>query len=171
LISELSEQDMPVNRIKFLAALLLLAQLSYGQKVIHDYISRFLPVATELSVQYGIPISIILGVSILESGSGTSKNCRQLNNYFGITGRNRLKKRHSSYKQYATPEDSFRDFCDIMAGKRFYHRLQNNMHYVKWLNAMNHASYAGAKGVWISRISRIIVKHRLAQYDFKYDNN
>ena len=158
---------MPKNRIVYLVALLLLVNVCSGQKVIRNYICRFLPFASELSVEYGIPVSIILGVSILESGSGTSKNCRQLNNYFGVTGRNRLKKRHSAYKQYASPEDSFRDFCNIISRKKFYLKLKNEMHFTKWLPAMNHASYAGAKGVWISRITRIIVKHRLSQYDKK----
>ncbi len=146
-------------------ALLLCANMCSGQEVIRKYIDRFLPVAKDLSSQYGIPVSIILGVSILESGSGTSKNCRQLHNYFGVTGRNSLKKRRSAYKQYATPEDSFRDFCDILSRKKYYPKLKNTFQYTKWLGAMNHASYAGAKQVWIKRITNIIVKHRLSKYD------
>lgn len=156
---------MPKLKVTFIAVLLLGINICSGQKVITQYIDRFLPVAKDLSLQYGIPISIILGVSILESGSGTSKNCKQLNNYFGVTGRNRLKKRHSAYKQYATPEDSYSDFCGIVSRKGFYYSLKDNMSYQKWLVAMNHANYAGAKGVWISRITNIIKKHRLYQYD------
>ncbi len=152
-------------RLLFFSTLLLLANFSNGQKVIKNYIDRFLPIAGELSVQYGIPVSIILGVSILESGSGTSKNCRQLNNYFGVTGRNSLKKRHSVYKQYAVPEASFRDFCGILSRKNFYPKLKNNKNYPQWLVAMNHANYASARGVWISRITNIIKKQSLIQYD------
>lgn len=152
-------------KVTLIAAILLIASFSNGQPVISRYIDQFLPLAKELSLEFGIPVSIILGVSILESGSGTSRNCRQLNNYFGVTGRNKLKKRHSDYKQYPTAENSFRDFCEILSRKKYYPRLKNNMEYGKWLTAMNHASYAGAKGVWISRISSIIKKHRLHQYD------
>ena len=152
-------------KLSIFASVLLIANLSFGQKVITGDINRFLPIATPLSVEYGIPVAIILGVSILESGSGTSKNCRQLNNYFGVTGRNSLKKRHSAYKQYNTPEDSFRDFCSIISRKKYYPKLKNNTGYTKWLAAMNHASYAGAKGIWISRVTNIIIKHRLNQYD------
>ena len=152
-------------KLVFCTVILLISNLCIGQKVITNYINRFLPIAKDLSTEYGIPVAVILGVSTLESGSGTSKNCRQLNNYFGVTGRNSLKKRHSAYKQYAAPEDSFRDFCGIISRKKFYSKLKDNRNYAKWLAAMNHASYAGAKNIWISRITNIIIKHRLSQYD------
>lgn len=152
-------------RLTLIAFLLLIANLCSGQKVITNYINRFLPVAKALSDEFGIPISIILGVSILESGSGTSHNCRQLNNYFGVTGKNMLKKRRSAYKQYASAEESFRDFCSILSRKNYYDKLKNSMNYTKWLAAMNHSNYAGAKGVWITRITSIIKKQHLNQYD------
>lgn len=152
-------------KLIFCAAILFFSNLGIGQKVITNYINRFLPIAKELSAEFGIPVAVILGVSTLESGSGTSKNCKQLNNYFGVTGRNSLRKRHSAYKQYATPEDSFRDFCNIVSRKKFYPKLKDNKNYSKWLAAMNHASYAGAKNIWVSRITNIIIKHHLAQYD------
>ncbi len=152
-------------KITLPAVLLLCINICNGQRVIDEYLVRFVPAAKELSLQYGIPAAIILGVSILESGSGTSRNCKQLNNYFGITGRNRLKKRHSAYKQYATAEDSFTDFCNIVSRKNYYPGLKNNMNYQKWLVAMNHGSYAGAKGIWISRVTSIIKKQNLPLYD------
>lgn len=152
-------------RLAIIACFLLIGQLSSGQKVITKFIDRYLPVAESLSAEYGIPVAIILGVSILESGSGTSPNARQLNNFFGVTGSNNLKKRHSVYKQYAKPEDSFRDFCDILSRKKFYPGLKNNKKYEKWLGAMNHASYAGAKNLWIDRVTQIVKKHKLEKYD------
>jgi flagellum-specific peptidoglycan hydrolase FlgJ len=155
------------TKIVFITAFCLLVQFCGAQKVITNYINKFSPIATNLCVQYGIPASIILGVSILESGSGTSLNCRQLNNYFGMTGKNSLKKRHTMYKQYASPEDSFNDFCGMISRKKFYPTLKKNMNYKQWLTAMNHANYAGAKGVWVSRVSNIITKHKLSKYDAK----
>lgn len=136
-----------------------------AQKSTNSYIEKFLPIAKDLSVQWGIPVSIILGVSILESGSGTSINCRQLNNYFGVKGHNHLKKRHTKYKQYATSEDSFNDFCRIVSRKKFYAKLKGNQDYKLWLTAMNKRNYAGAKEVWIQRIKLLIRKHKLQQYD------
>ena len=156
---------MPKLKFLLIAALLLGSDLCVGQKVMTKYIDHYVPLARELSTEYGIPVAIILGVSTLESGSGTSPNARQLNNFFGITGKNKLKKRRSAYKQYDKPEDSFRDFCKIMTRKKFYPGLRNNMSYSKWLAAMNRANYAGAKGVWITRVTQIVKKYKLDLYD------
>jgi Bax protein len=126
-----------------------------------------MPLADNLSQQYGIPTSIILGVSILESGSGTSLNCRQLNNYFGVKGRNHLKKRHTKYKQYASAEESFADFCGILSRKRFYHKLKGNMDYHLWLTDMNKSKYSSAKEVWVHRIKLVITRYKLYEHDQK----
>jgi len=156
---------MPKLRLTLVAALFLASNLCVGQRVMTKFIDHYVPLARTLSTEYGIPVAIILGVSTLESGSGTSPNARQLNNFFGVTGKNKLKKRHSVYKQYKHPEDSFRDFCDIVSRKKFYPGLKNNMNYNKWLGAMNHASYAGAKSVWITRVTQIVKKYKLDLYD------
>ena len=152
-------------RPTFIAALCVVSSLCVGQKVMTKYIDHYVPLARTLSSEYGIPVAIILGVSTLESGSGTSPNAKQLNNFFGVTGKNKLKKRRSVYKQYPRPEDSFRDFCDIVSRKKFYPGLKDNMSYSKWLAAMNHASYAGAKSVWINRVTQIVKKYKLDLYD------
>jgi len=156
---------MPKLRLTLIAALILGSNLCIGQKVMTKFIDHYVPLARTLSTEYGIPVAIILGVSTLESGSGTSPNARQLNNFFGVTGKNKLKKRRSVYKQYHEPEDSFRDFCDILSRKNFYPGLKNNWNYHKWLAAMNHASYAGAKSVWITRVTQIVKKYKLDLYD------
>jgi flagellum-specific peptidoglycan hydrolase FlgJ len=140
-------------------------QLLFSQKTTTNFIDKFLPVAKNLSKDYGIPVSIILGVSILESGGGTSINCKQLHNYFGVTGKNSLKKRRTMYKQYENPEDSFTDFCKIMSRKRFYIKLKNNDNYSLWLQEMNKANYASAKHIWVSRVKGVITKHKLFIFD------
>ena len=94
-------------RIILIVVTMLLVSFLQAQKVTSNYIAKFLPLAITLKETWGIPVSIILGVSILESGSGTSLNCRQLNNYFGMTGKNHLKHRRTMYKQYASANESF----------------------------------------------------------------
>jgi flagellum-specific peptidoglycan hydrolase FlgJ len=126
-----------------------------------------LPLAKELSAEFGIPVSIILGVSIHESGSGTSRNCKDLNNYFGVKGKNHLKKRKTKYKQYEKPEDSFRDFCEIISRKKFYSKLKDKNDHKLWLKEMNKAEYAGAKQTWIHAINAVIHKYKLNTYDAK----
>ncbi|HMG82079.1 MAG TPA: glucosaminidase domain-containing protein [Ferruginibacter sp.] len=123
--------------------------------------------AEDLSQKWGIPASIILGVSTLESGSGTSLNCKQLNNYFGVKGRNHLKKRHTKYKQYASAEASFADFCGILSRKRFYPKMKNNMDYHLWLKEMNKSKYSSAQEVWVHRIKVIISEYELYKLDQK----
>ena len=147
------------------AVLLLCINICSAQKVVTRYIDKFLPISRELSEKWGIPVSIILGVSIHESGTGTSINCRELKNYFGVKGKNHLKKRHSNYKHYANAEESFNDFCRILSTKKFYHRLKGNMDYNLWLHAMNQHHYAGAKEVWVQKVKAIIRKYKLNKYD------
>jgi Bax protein len=152
-------------RLLLLGAFCICINICSAQKSTTRYIDKFLPIAKDLSAQWGIPVSIILGVSILESGSGTSINCKQLHNYFGVKGHNHLKKRHTKYKQYATAEESFNDFCGIVSRKKYYDKLKGDMNYRAWLTAMNKRNYAGAKEVWIHRVKLLIAKHQLSQYD------
>jgi Bax protein len=141
--------------------------LIFAQKKTLGYIDKFLPIAKDLSTEFGIPVSIILGVSITESASGTSSNCKDLNNFFGVKGKNHLKKRKTKYKQYEKPEDSFRDFCGIISRKKFYSKLKNSNDYKKWLNEMNKAEYAGAKETWVKFVGKIIRYYKLYEYDKK----
>ena len=158
-----------MNTIKLTICCLLLfvVNICSAQEVTLKYIRKHLPLAADLSQEYGIPTSIILGVSILESGSGTSLNCRQLNNYFGVKGHNHLKKRRTKYKQYASAKESFTDFCGILSRKRFYPRLKNNMDYHLWLRDMNRSKYSSAQEIWVHRIKLIITKYKLYEHDQK----
>jgi Bax protein len=152
--------------------LLLLAVVVVGTRICSaqkpatdSFIEKHLPVAKELSAQWGIPVSIILGVSMWESGCGTSINCKQLHNYFGVKGRNHLKKRHTNYKQYASARQSFEEFCKMISRKTYYPTLKGNMNFKLWLSAMNRHKYAGAKEVWVAHIKMLIAKHKLHEYD------
>jgi flagellum-specific peptidoglycan hydrolase FlgJ len=141
----------------------------FGQKVGYDYAQKYEPIATKIMYQTGIPASIILGVSMIESAMGKSKNCKLLNNFFGVKGKNKLhlgnSGHHSAYKQYETPEASFIDFARIVKSKKYYPLLKGKMDYKKWLHTMNKHGYAEAKGVWINDITSVIVKYKLTQYD------
>lgn len=138
---------------------------SKGQRSADKFIDRFRPIAQELNIEYGIPVSIILGVSMIESGNGTSINAKQLHNYFGVKGRNSLKKRKSAYKQFDSPEDAFREFCAMISRKKYYDKLKGNDDYSQWLTTMNAHGYASAKGKWIADIKKVIRKYKLHLYD------
>ena len=128
------------------------------------FIQKFKPLADSLSLKFGIPTAIILGVSIVESSCGTSKNCKILNNYFGIEGKNELKKKgkKSRYKAYADARASFVHFCKVISKKKYYKKLKGNMHYKLWTASMSAHGYSEVPAVWQHRINDVIRKNKLS---------
>lgn len=147
----------------------LLHQVIWAQKAAVSFIQHYEPIAYELMCKNGIPTSIILGVSMIESAMGQSKNCHLLNNFFGVKGKNQLHKgssgHRSAYKQFASPKASFEDFVRMIKTKKYYTALKGNMDYQVWLYHMNKHGYAEAKGKWMHDITTVIVKYKLTQYD------
>jgi Bax protein len=98
------------NGLLVLFLLLVFQSVSAQSK----YIKQYKPIADSLSGIYGIPTSVMLGVAIIESGAGKSRNCKLLNNHFGVKGKNDLMKTKgikSSYKQYTDGRASYVAFC------------------------------------------------------------
>jgi flagellum-specific peptidoglycan hydrolase FlgJ len=115
---------------------------------------------------YGIPASVILGIAIIESSSGTSRNSRLLHNHFGIVGKNNLLKTRgikTRYKQYPDDTSSYIDFCRLMTRKRFYSKLKGNMNYKLWIDAISKAKYSEVPDVWKQRILSAIRKNKLSE--------
>lgn len=148
----------------FLALLLFLISVcGFSQE---KYISTYRPVADSLSEAYGIPAAVILGVAFIESGAGTSRNSKLLNNHFGIVGKNNLLKTKgikSRYKQFPTVASSYIAFCRLLASKKFYPKLKGNMDYKAWLEAMSKAKYSEAPLEWKKRITSVIKKYKLSE--------
>ena len=71
------------SRKTLIILLLLASQFAFAQS---KYIKQFKPLADSLSEEYKIPTAVILGVAIIESGAGTSRNSKLLHNHFGIVG-------------------------------------------------------------------------------------
>ena len=150
---------------KFILLALFLLALNSGIAQSRPFIQKYRPLADSLSELYGIPAGVILGVSIIESSSGTSRNCKLLNNYFGIVGRNNLlKTKHikTRYKQYPDATASFADFCGVLSRKKFYNKLKGNMNYKLWVDAISKAGYSEVPAVWKERVSATIRKNKLA---------
>lgn len=145
-----------------LGSFLLLLQSVQGQT---SYIKRYKPLADSLSEVYEIPASVILGVAIIESGSGTSRNARLLNNHFGIVGKNNLlrtKGIRSRYKQYPSVAASYAAFCQLLTRKKFYPKLKGNNDYKAWLEAISKSGYSEAPAEWKKRVGAAIRKHKLS---------
>ena len=76
-----------------LGILLFISNTAFSQRYATNYVNKYKPVAIRIMNETGIPASVILGVAMLESGMGTSKNAKLLYNHFGIVGRNSLHKK------------------------------------------------------------------------------
>jgi Bax protein len=130
------------------------------------YVKQYKPVADSLSAIYGVPTSVMLGVAIIESGAGKSRNCKLLNNHFGVKGKNNLLKTKgikSSYKQYSDGRASYVAFCKLMSRKKFYSKLKGNKDHKLWLDAISKAGYSTVPDEWKRNITAAIRKHKLAE--------
>lgn len=127
---------------------------------VSGYIRTYQSLANELAREFGIPPAIILGVALVESSSGAAQNCKDLKNHFGIVGKNQVP-RKTRYKQYESPEASFRDFCRLLARKSFYSQLKGTADVAKWVVAISHAGYSTQPQAWRGKILTTIKKNRL----------
>lgn len=143
----------------FLVVFLLSLSPVFSQS---KYIQQYRPLADSLSEEYGIPAAVILGVAILESGSGTSRNAKLLKNHFGIVGKNKLKNVKTRYKQYESVHDSYKDFCKLLKKKKFYKNLKGNMNYALWVDSISRAGYSEVPTIWKQRVLSTIKKNKLA---------
>ncbi|MFI5133397.1 MAG: glucosaminidase domain-containing protein [Chitinophagales bacterium] len=149
--------------IFLLSAILLSSFCSVSAQ--SKYVLKYSDLADSLSAVYGIPAAVMLGIAIIESSSGTSRNCKLLNNHFGIVGRNNLLKKRgirTRYKQYEDVTSSYVDFCRLMTTKKFYSRLKDNMDYKLWIDAISRAKYSEVPVVWKERILSAIRRNKLS---------
>ncbi len=149
------------NAILLLLCLLCLQCLQAQSK----YVKKYKPLVDSLYAEYGVPAAVILGVAIVESGSGASRNAKMLNNHFGIVGKNNLLKTKgikSRYKQYKQVADSYEDFCQLLSRRKFYSTLKGNKDYRVWVDAISKTGYSEMPEEWKKRINTAIRKNKLS---------
>jgi len=150
------------SRKTLIILLLLASQFAFAQS---KYIRQFKPLADSLSKEYKIPTAVILGVAIIESGAGTSRNSKLLHNHFGIVGKNDLLKTNgikSRYKQFKSAADSYHAFCKLLKKRKYYDKLKGNMNYHLWLDAMSKHGYSEDPEGWKQKITAAIRKSKLS---------
>jgi flagellum-specific peptidoglycan hydrolase FlgJ len=154
-----------VNTLAGLLALMILLIIGQSASAQSKYVKKFRPLADSLSEVYKIPASVILGVALLESGSGTSRNCKLLHNHFGVVGKNNLLKTmgvKTRYKQYSDSLASYVDFCKIIAKKKFYKKLKDNMDHKVWVDSISKAGYSEVPEEWKQKVLDTIRKNKLS---------
>ncbi|GAA4779232.1 glucosaminidase domain-containing protein [Olivibacter ginsenosidimutans] len=130
----------------------------------NKYINNHKSIADSLSKVYGIPSAVILGVAVIESGNGTSRNSKLLHNHFGIVGSNTLKQTHgikSRYKQYNNSMASFIHFCKLISDKYYYAKLKGSADASKWIDAISRSGYSTQPQTWKARILKTISRYNL----------
>lgn len=161
-----------MNRLKKIAGILcfvLMTTAATAQKAVKKYIKKYEDLAVEKAEKHRIPVSIILGVSMVESDAGRSAIAKSLNNFFGIKGANWSSQQKmgykSAYKEYKTDDESFEHFCQVVKKKKFYQKLKGTVDFKEWLNQMNKSEYATAKDKWVKRINLTISQFKLYELD------
>jgi Bax protein len=153
-------------RIILLFFFALFCQITLAQnKTTQDYILKYKKIALQLSDEYAIPVEVILSLAIIESGSGQSKMAVNLNNHFAVAGPNKVKYK-TRYKQYDAGEDSFKDFCRLIATKNFYPKLKGNANSHLWIKAIAKIGYSESPKVWKKSIKKTIKIYKLDKIKF-----
>nr|MBC7611478.1 glucosaminidase domain-containing protein [Pseudopedobacter sp.] len=153
---------------KYLLVLFLfISTVAFSQTATQNYIDENKDLAVELMNTYHVPASIILAVAVHESGSGTSKIARYLNNHFGIKGPNSSTKIRSAYKGYDEVKDSYQDFINILQNRSKFAVLfdkYNDYDYRSWAKGIQRGGYAASR-TWASQVIAIINYYNLYLLD------
>jgi uncharacterized FlgJ-related protein len=156
-----------MKRFLFIILIFFISSFCFAQSVTQNYINENKDFSVELMNKYHVPASIILGVAIHESGSGTSKIARYLNNHFGIKGSNSSTKIRSSYKGFEAVEDSYLYFIDMLQSRSKFKILfdkYSDYDFKSWANGIQRGGYA-ASHTWASQVIGLIKHYKLYEYD------
>lgn len=152
---------------QLLVLFLFISSAAFSQTATQNYIDENKDLAVELMNNYHVPASIILAVAIHESGSGTSKIARYLNNHFGIKGSNSSTKINSAYKGYDEVKDSYQDFINILQSRPKFAILfdkYSDYDYRSWAYGIQRGGYAASK-TWASQVIQLIKYYNLYLLD------
>lgn len=156
-----------IKKLMFIwIGLLFTAAASQAQTTLH-YINKNVAYAQTLMRENGIPASVILAVAIHESAAGTSKIARNLNNHFGVKGKNSSTKIKSAYKGYDSVQDSYDHFVGFIQRKSAYNHLFDKYDeddYMGWVKGIQRGGYAQSS-LWPSKVIALIKKYELFKYD------
>jgi flagellum-specific peptidoglycan hydrolase FlgJ len=119
-------------------------------KKVSTFFNRIWEDALFVSQEYKIPIALVLAQAAQETGFGTSKNCRENNNFFGV-------RRCKQYESYSCKFESFVDYASNVLGADCYANCTNLNDY---FTALECCGYASDKN-YIKSLKKIIEKHKL----------
>ncbi|ULT28930.1 glucosaminidase domain-containing protein [Sphingobacterium sp. E70] len=104
--------------------------------------------------EHGVPASVILAIAMHESGNGGSRIAKNLNNHFGVKGKNRSTVIRSAYKGYRSVLDSYDDFVGIVKRKKTTQSLfekHPGEKYEAWVKAIARSGYSTSRD-WTAKV-------------------
>lgn len=158
---------MKIKRNKYIILFItLFSVISIVNGQIHskEYVAKYKPICDSLSLQFGIPSEVIIGIAMEESGFGTSRVARLLNNHFGIVGKNNLRQTHnikSRYKYYPSDTASFIHFCQFVSARKYYQKLKGTTNVRKWLYTIGKSGYCRYPKKWTKIIMVLLHRNKL----------
>lgn len=156
-----------IKKLLWLWLSITLISLAAQAQSTDDYIAERVSYAQELMREHHIPASIILAVAIHESAAGQSKIARYMNNHFGVKGPNTNTEIRSSYRDYATIEESYDHFIEFLKSRATFSPLfekYDQYDYHGWARGIQRGGYARSRS-WASQVVGLIRKYELYQYD------
>lgn len=134
------------------------------------YINNFKKLALDTGLAFGIPPSIVLAQSILESGWNTSTLSKDYNNFFGIKCHgyhNCITIAGTSWRRYLNPIYSFHDYGLFLTSQPRYNDCFNYTNYKDWANCLMIKGYAGSSTTYANKLIKIIEDYNLETLDNK----
>ncbi len=151
-----------INLYIFIAATLFVSlfitKIAVANNSLVKYVDTYKNIAKCKSTEYSIPYEVIMGIAIVESGSGRSKVATKLNNHFAIIGNNKVNY-NTRYRQYPNAEASYDHFCIVISKKKFFNELKGNSNYRLWISKISNSGYSERPLIWNRRVNNVIEKN------------
>jgi flagellum-specific peptidoglycan hydrolase FlgJ len=75
-------------------------------------------------------------------------------------GPNKVKYK-TRYKQYASGQDSYKDFCKLISSKKIYNKLKNNENSNDWIEGLASIGYSEKPLIWKKLLNKTIKTYKL----------
>ena len=147
-----------------------------------QFIDRYKLNAVMVHLLTGVPASVNLAISAIESGNGNSKLSTQANNYHGIksTGNTNVWTTNevingqtitirSNFAEFNTPYGSFKGFANFLNDNKRYADTLAQKDFINFSNELKKAGYATAPN-YATSIQNVIKDNDLYKLDF-WGNN
>jgi flagellum-specific peptidoglycan hydrolase FlgJ len=140
-----------------------------------NYVSRYVNVAKQERIKFGIPVSITLAQGILESDAGQSALTRKANNHFGVKSFQKGNKNvvimkddtpNDKFVIYSTAWASYRAHSLLLMKNSHYQDLQflSKTDYIGWAKGLQNDGYA-TDPEYAKKLIQIIKSMQLYKFD------